>query len=140
VRAAINRTFEFLGSWVGFARDASQKQAWIDSLAGDPIRQAVAMLSDCRKQTVQAHCGVPVPLLMLLDGLERFGDDGLPNDPDRPQAPRHNMKAAIMRFVLSAFAEACVRLEISAEFWVFGTAPALVDWGTGWFRRLVPPY
>jgi hypothetical protein len=29
------------------------------------------------------------------------------------------MNAAIMWFVLSAFAEACVRLDISAEFWVF---------------------
>ena len=30
--------------------------------------------------------------------------------------PRHNMNAAIMWFVLSAFAEACIRLEISGEF------------------------
>ena len=119
VRAAINQTFEFFDSWVGFARDASQEQAWIDSLSGNPVRQAVAMLSDRQQQTVEAHYGVPVPLLTLLDGFERFGNDGLPNDPDRPQAPRHNMNAAIMWFVLSAFAEACIRLEISAEFWVF---------------------
>jgi hypothetical protein len=119
VRAAINQTLEFFDSWIAFARDASQEQAWIDSLSGEPVRQSVAMLSDRQQQTVEAHYGVPVPLLTLLDGFERFGNDGLPNDPNRPQAPRHNMNAAIMWFVLSAFAEACIRLEISAEFWVF---------------------
>jgi hypothetical protein len=87
VQAAINQTFEFSSSWVGFAHDASQGQAWIGSLSGDPVRQPVAMLSDRQKQTLQAHYGVPVPLLMLLDGSERFGNDGLPNDPDRPQGP-----------------------------------------------------
>jgi Ferritin-like len=119
VRAAVNDTFAFFDPWVAFARDPSQEQAWIDSLSGEPVRQSVAMLSDRQQQTVEAHYGVPVPLLTLLDGFERFGNDGLPDDPDRPQAPRHNMNAAIMWFVLSAFAEACLRLEISAEFWVF---------------------
>jgi hypothetical protein len=119
VRAAVNVTFGFFDAWAAFARDASQEQAWTGSLSGDPVRQAVTMLAGCQQQTVEAHYGVPVPLLTLLDGFERFGNDGLPDDPERPQAPRHNMNAAIMWFVLSAFAEACVRLEISAEFWVF---------------------
>jgi len=119
VRAAVNLTFEFFDPWAAFARDASQEQAWTGSLAGDPVRQAVSLLAGRQQQTVEAHYGVPVPLLTLLDGFERFGNDGLPDDPERPQAPRHNMNAAIMWFVLSAFAEACVRLEISAEFWVF---------------------
>lgn len=119
VRAAVNVTLGFFDSWAAFARDASQEQAWTGSLAGDPVRQAVTMLAARQQQTVEAHYGVPVPLLTLLDGFERFGNDGLPDDPDRPQAPRHNMNAAIMWFVLSAFAEACVRLEVSAGFWVF---------------------
>jgi hypothetical protein len=119
VRAAINDTFGFFDSWIAFARDPSQEQAWIDSLSGEPARQSAAMLSDREQQTVEAHYGVPVPLLTLLDGFERFGNDGLPDDPDRPQVPRHNMNAAIMWFVLSAFAEACIRLEISTGFWEF---------------------
>lgn len=119
VRTAINQTFEFFDSWIAFARDASQERAWIDSLSGNAVRQSVALLSDLQKQTVEVHYGVPVPLLTLLDGFERFGNDGMPDDPDRPLAPRHNMNAAIMWFMLSAFAEACVRLEISVEFWVF---------------------
>jgi hypothetical protein len=119
VRAAINLTYGFFDPWKAFARDASQEQAWTGSLAGDPVRQAVTLLAGRQQQTVEAHYGVPVPLLTILDGFERFGNDGLPDDPDRPQAPRHNMNAAIMWFVLSAFAEACVRLDISAEFWVF---------------------
>lgn len=52
-----------------------------------PVRQAVAMLSDSQQQTLQAPHGVPVPLLTLLDGSERFDNDGLPNDPDRPRRP-----------------------------------------------------
>jgi len=119
VRAAVNVTFEFFDSWVAFARDPAQEQAWTASLAGDPVRAAVALLAGRQQQTVEAHYGVPVPLLTLLDGFERFGNDGLPDDPERPQAPRHNMNAAMMWFVLSAFAEACVGLEISAGFWVF---------------------
>jgi hypothetical protein len=119
VRIAIEHTFGFFDSWIAFARDASMEQAWIDSLSSELVRQSVAMLSTRQQQTVEAHYGVPVPLLTLLDGFERFGNNGLPNDPDRPQAPRHNMNAAIMWFVLSAFAEACVRLEISTEFWLF---------------------
>jgi hypothetical protein len=68
VLAAINQTSGFCGSWAGFAHDPSQEQAWTGSLPGDPVRQAVAMLSDRQKQTLQAHYGVPVPLLARLDG------------------------------------------------------------------------
>jgi Ferritin-like len=119
VNAAINVTFGFYDSWRAFAGDASKEQAWIGSLSGPQVRPAVVMLSDRQQQTVEAHYGVPVPLLTLLDGFERFGSDTLPDDPDRPAAPRHNMNAAVMWFILSAFAEACMRLEISTEFWVY---------------------
>lgn len=57
-----------------------------------PVRQAVAMLSDSQQQTLQAPYGVPVPLLTLLDGSERFGNDGLPNDTDAPGAPAEDQR------------------------------------------------
>jgi hypothetical protein len=77
------------------------------------------MLAARQKQIAEEHYGTPLLLLTVLDGFERFGNDGLPDDPNRPEDPRHNMNGEIMWFVLSAFAEACVRLEISTEFWLF---------------------
>jgi hypothetical protein len=79
--------------------------------------QAITMLSARQQQTVEAHYGVPAPLLTLLDGFERFGNNGLPDDPLRPE--RHNMNGPIMWFVWSSFADACVQLEISTDFWLF---------------------
>jgi len=136
VRIAVESAFTLLDPWMAFAKDASREQAWIDALSGDPVRQAVTLLSANQKQTVETHYGVPVPLLTLLDGFERFGNDGLPDDPDRPEAPRHNMNAAIMWFMLSSFAEACVRLDVSTDFWTFHMRAILCGLlNDGLFRR-----
>jgi hypothetical protein len=77
------------------------------------------MLSACQKQIVEAHYGVPVPLLTLLDGSREIRERWAAERSGSPPSPRHNINAAIMWFALSAFAEACVRLQISSEFWLF---------------------
>lgn len=117
VRQAIDRVFASFGPWMAFAHGPAREAAWVESLSGDATAQAIAMLSARQQQTVEAHYGVPAPLLALLDGFERFGNDGLPDDPRRPE--RHNMSGAIMWFVWGSFADACLQLEISAEFWRF---------------------
>jgi Ferritin-like len=138
VRGAIDKVFGAFTSWMPFARDHSKEAAWVEALADDAVVQAIAMLSARRKQTVEAHYGVPVPLLALLDGFERFGSDGLPDDPLRPDE-RHNMSEPIMWFVLSSFADACVQLEISTEFWLFFTRPILCGLlNDGLFRGRFP--
>ena len=119
IQDAVGVVFQFFPAWQAFARDATREKAWTDSLSADSVRPAAAMLSARQKQTVESHYGVPVPLLAVLDGFERFGNDGLPDDPLRPQDTRHNMNGAIMWFVWSAFAEACLRLEMSPDFWRF---------------------
>ena len=82
---------------------------------------------------------MPVPLLTVLDGYERFGNDGLPDDPLRPLAPRHNMDSPIMWFFLAAFAEACLRLGIATEFWTFFQRPILCGLlNDGLFRNRFP--
>lgn len=138
VRGATDKVFAAFAAWMPFAQDPSQEAAWIEALADDGVGQAVAMLSARRQQTVEAHYGVPVPLLALLDGFERFGSDGLPDDPLRPDE-RHNMSEPIMWFVLSSFADACVQLDISTEFWLFFMRPILCGLlNDGLFRGRFP--
>lgn len=122
---AIGITFGFFGAWRAYARNAVREQAFVDAVSGAPALQAVTLLATRQQQTVESHYGVPVPLLALLDGYERFGNDGLPSDPLRPDDPRHNMNGAIMWFVLGSFAEACLRLEVARPFWTFMMRPVL---------------
>jgi hypothetical protein len=125
VRAAIEIAFGAGWLWMEYAKDASREQIWLDALADEATRRAIGMLAARQQHTVEVHYGVPVPLLTVLDGFERFGNNGLPDDPQRPEDPRHTMNDEVMWFVLCAFAEACVRLDISAEFWTFFQRPVL---------------
>ncbi len=125
VTAAIGTVFSTVAAWMAFARDATTEQAWLDAIGPDPVEQALTLLATRQQQTLETHYGVPVPLLTVLDGFERFGNDGLPDDPLRPEDPRHDMNGATMWFVLASFAEACVRRGISAEFWTFLMRPVL---------------
>lgn len=136
VTAAIGAVFGIVPAWMAFARDAAQEQAWLAAIGPDPVRQALTLLAARQQQTLETHYGVPVPLLTVLDGYERFGNDGLPDDPLRPEDPRHDMNGATMWFVLAAFAEACVRSGIAAEFWTFLMRPVLCGLlNDGLFRR-----
>jgi len=119
IQDAVGVVFQFFPSWQVFAREPSKERVWTDSLMSAAVRQSVAMLSSRQKQTLESHYGSPLPLLTVLDGFERFGSDGLPDDSLRPEDPRHNMNGAIMWFIWSAFAEACIKLDISSDFWTF---------------------
>jgi hypothetical protein len=125
VQAAIDIVQAAPLRWLAYAKNPAAEEAWLDAISTDEALAAFALLAARQQQTVEAHYGVPVPLLTLLDGYERFGNDGLPDDPLRPQAPRHNMDGAIMWFFLAAFAEACLRLQIGVEFWTFMMRPIL---------------
>ena len=119
VQEAIGTVFGFFPVWTAFARGSSNEAAFVAALAGNAVRSSVTMLSARQQHTLETHYGVPLPLLTVLDGFERFGNNGLPDDPNRPNDVRHNMNGAMMWFVWSAFAEAAVRLDISADFWRF---------------------
>ena len=118
VEAAINVVFGGFPSWKKHFRDATSDQAWTDEISQPGFTGALTLLSTLQRRTVEAHYGVPVPLLAVLDGYERFGNDGLPADPLRPDDP-HRMNGAGMWFMYSSFADACVRLGIAPNFWRF---------------------
>jgi Ferritin-like len=106
----INTFFGITDLWMAFAKDGAQEAAWTTALADASVRQAVARLESHQRLTVTQHYGSPTPLPTLLDGFERFGDDSLPDDPARPRDVRHRMNGAIMWYMWSAFADACLRL------------------------------
>jgi hypothetical protein len=118
----IDAFFSVADRWLAFARDSTAEPAWAQALAQANVQTAVIRLEARQRSSVVQHYGRPVPLLTLLDSLERFGDDSLPNDPQRPQDQRHNMNGAIMWFFWSAFIDACLRVSVSVaaipgEFW-----------------------
>ncbi len=119
--ADINTFFGKAGLWIAYANDPGQEPAWEAAINEAAVVEAVSRLEERQRQTVTAHYGQPVPLLTLLDGYERFGDNSLPDDPLRPQDPRHNMNGRSMWFFWTAFSDACLRLAattaIPAEFW-----------------------
>lgn len=119
VSADIGVFFNMAGKWTEFAKDASKEADWVAALATAEVRAAVGRLESKQRETVTAHYGMPIPLVTLLDGYERFGDNTLPDDPRRPADVRHTMNGNTMWFVWSAFAEACLRIggAIPAEFW-----------------------
>jgi len=113
------------GLWPDYAMDTSHEQAWVGAISDTALIPAFTLLARRQQETVEAHYGVPVPLLTLLDAYERFGNDGLPDDPLRPQEVRHNMDSPGMWFKLAAFADACTRLGIAVDFWTFFQRPIL---------------
>ena len=119
VQDAVGVIFQVFATWRAFAGDPAAEPLFVSAVSSAAVRPAVAMLSERQKQTVESHYGVPVPLLAVLDGFERFGNDGLPDDPLRPGDPRHNMNGPIMWFIWSAFVEVCLQLNISPKFWRF---------------------
>lgn len=128
VSADIGVFFGLVSKWMDFAKDATQEAAWAAALAPANVRDAVGRLEEKQRSTVVAHYGQPVPLLTLLDGYERFGDNSLPDDPQRPADVRHTMNGDTMWFVWSAFVDACLRIggAIPAEFWN-GMARAILE-------------
>ena len=119
VSADIGVVFNVVGKWNVFAKDATKEADWVAAIAPPDVRAAIGRLEAHQRDTVTTHYGRPIPLLTLLDGYERFGDNSLPNDPLRPADVRHMMNGDTMWFIWSAFADACLRIggTIPAEFW-----------------------
>ncbi len=119
--ADINTFFGVATLWFQFSNDPSREPMWDAAVKRPEIVGAIGRLEQRQRETVTAHYGRPVPLLTFLDGYERFGDNSLPDDPLRPQDPRHNMNGRSMWFFWAAFSDACLRLAattaVPAEFW-----------------------
>jgi hypothetical protein len=117
VDAAVGRFFGVVGRWLDMATGQGSEADWQAALEDGETQAAIALLAARQAETVTTHFGNPVPLLTLLDCYDRFGGDRLPEDASRPSEPHHNMNGPRMWFFWSAFADACLRLDLEPTFW-----------------------
>jgi hypothetical protein len=117
VNDAIGKVFNAVPHWMAFAKDPAREAAWQSAITEPSTAAAITLLAKRQRDTVRARYGTPVALLTLLDSYARFGDDSLPDDPQRPADSRHNMNGPTMWFFWAAFHDACLRLDVHAEFW-----------------------
>ena len=115
VNAAIDAFFNVVARWMAFARDAAQEPAWVD--ATRTVEASLAFLSPRQVATVHDFYGDPPELPLLLESYERFGAGTFPPDLERPEDSAHQMNGATMWFIWFAFADACLRRGVDAEFW-----------------------
>ncbi len=118
VRGAIDRFFVVAPRWFALAKGQIQEVEWEEAVSEEAPKAALTMLSGLQRETVETHYGKPIAFLTLLDSFERFGAATLPDDPERPQDVQHSMNGAMMWFFWCAFADACLRVEVDASFWL----------------------
>lgn len=118
VNEAIGRFFPVSALWRQFASDTTQEPAWQSAIEQESVRQAIEQLGERQFISFSTHFQLPIPLKVLMDALERFGDNSLPDDAQRPQDRRHNMNGAGMWFVWSSFCDACLRLDVRKDFFL----------------------
>jgi len=120
-QANINSFFAVADRYFELALGRTPEANWVNAISVPEVTRAVEALELQQRNTAIQHYGTPVPLLTLLDGFMRFGDNTLPDDPQRPLDVRHNMNGRTMWFFWAAFADACDRLsattQIPADFW-----------------------
>lgn len=117
VGKAIGVFFSVSDRWRDFARNPSKEADWQSAIENSNTSSAIELLAERQFQTFNDHFGSPVPMRRFLDAFERFGDNSLPDDIDRPKDVRHNMNGSGMWQMWSAFADACIRLSIRETFW-----------------------
>jgi hypothetical protein len=126
---AISAFFEKAPLWMAFAADPAREPDWQAATQDAAFRDALGLLEGKQRETVLKYFGTPVPLESLLYAFRRFGDNSLPNDPQRPADMRHNMNGRVMWFMWAGFCDACLRLAspsgIPESFW-YGMARALL--------------
>lgn len=120
-RSDIDAFFAITDAYVTWAVSADDEGVWEAAILSPDVVGAIHRLEERQRTTVTQHYGKPVPLLTLLDGFARFGENSLPDDTQRPQDIRHNMNGRSMWFFWGAFADACLRLrnttDIPTDFW-----------------------
>ena len=119
IRAAIGEFFDRVPVWWAAARDPAHLPDWTNAISEGPAQAAIGLLATRILDTVHSHYGSPINLDDLLESYELFGADRLPEDPLRPDAPRHNMNSPIMWFFYTAFVDANLRIS---------SAPAAQEW------------
>lgn len=117
VNAAINYFMPRTRAWTRFAAGSGSEAQWVDIVVAAPMQQHLRVLSVRQKATVVSFYGEPMDAGLLGESFQRFGAGSLPRDDLRPDDPIHQMDDGYQWFIWSAFADACIRSRIDAEFW-----------------------
>lgn len=122
--------------WFPFAKGQGAEAAWTNKVVEPDVLDAVMLLSRLQKETVERHYGYPIDASQLFESFVGFGKGHLPPDPNRPINPKHQMNGSSMWFIWSAVADACIRLQVDAEFWnVYARGIIIGALHDGLFRR-----
>ena len=141
IEAAINEFFSHVDIWMAVAQGQMPLSAWQEAISLPSAREAITLLKGRILETINIHFGTPADLDNLLECYELFGSNKLPDDPLRPQAPRHNMNGWIMWFFYSAFLDASLATSVSPEkeeLRNLGRAILIGLLNDGLFRRRFP--
>jgi peptidoglycan hydrolase-like protein with peptidoglycan-binding domain len=122
-----------------FAKGFFSEPMWVAAANVANALGSITRMADAQEAVVFQQYGRPVPLLTLLDGFERFGQDNLPVDPlHKGPGNKHNMDGAqFMWGRWAAFADAAVRLGIKPDFWRAMQRAILAGF---WFDGLRRPF
>jgi hypothetical protein len=115
IDAAIDEFFSHARIWMAVALGQQPPSAWQQAISLPAARDAITLLKGRILDTIHTHFGNPPNLDDLLDAYELFGANKLPDDPLRPEDPRHNMNGATMWFFYSAFLDASLITSASPE-------------------------
>jgi hypothetical protein len=115
IDAAIGEVFSYAEIWMAVAMGQTPLSAWQEAISLPAAREATTLLKGRILETINIHLGTPADIDRLLESYELFGANKLPDDPLRPQDPRHNMNGWIMWFFYSAFLDAGLAASVSPE-------------------------
>lgn len=107
----------FMGAsqfWPGWSAD-DRRGSWDDLLLIPSIGEAARYIAEHHHRLVTDFFGSPTDIEMLNIALYRFGAGDLPDDPLRPQQPKHRMDGATMWLFWLSHVDAALRI---------GAAPA----------------
>ncbi|WP_135078491.1 hypothetical protein [Terasakiella sp. SH-1] len=106
----INAFMEVAPIWLGQASGSIPAGVWDARIQEPAIQSAVQFLYTKQLETLNKYFSAPIDLEKLLVSFAAFGNDTLPDDPLRPQDPRHTMNGQSMWFFWAAFIDAAQKL------------------------------
>ncbi|MCP4580566.1 MAG: hypothetical protein GY839_03040 [candidate division Zixibacteria bacterium] len=123
---AIGIFFPVASKWFEFSKGIIDESEWYNLIKSPKVLLAINYLSRKQKETVEKYYNSPINQELLFQSYQLFGKGELPPDPLRPQDPEHKMNGKEMWFFWSAFADACLRLDIELLFWQIETRAVLI--------------
>lgn len=126
VNAAIGEFMPHVPVWFEFCKGQATALDWEGALDSTAQEAALRLLSQKQIETLELHYGVPLDSPKVIESFALFGRGELPDDPLRPQDPKHQMNGPSMWFIWSAFADICIRRDIDKSFWLTHAKAVLV--------------